>query len=176
MEDWWKASNSINVLITGKTGTGKSSLVNAILGQDDAVVGETLHPETDQVTAFQDYINDIEVVVWDSPGLQDGLENEASYLSDIEKKCKDKVDLFIYCVSMDSPRFVEGNRDITAMCQLTEKLGKEIWNNAVFVLTCANKYISKARSNMPVTEDVDLKVKEMFDEKLAEWRTMIKKV
>ena len=174
MDEWWRKSNQVNILITGKTGTGKSSLVNAILGKNIAVVGKSLDPETMDVTSFTTTIEGIEVQVWDSPGLQDGLNNEVAYLEDIEKNCKGKVDLFLYCISMENDRFVSGNRDIDAMCKLTAKLGKEIWEHAVLVLTCANKFISLKRSKMPKSEDMIDKLKVLFEDKLKEWRSTLK--
>ena len=176
MEDWWREGNSINILVFGKTGTGKSTLVNAILGQEVADVGETLHPETTEVTSFRAKIDEIKVKVWDSPGLQDGLKHEADYLRDIEASCKDKVDLFIYCVSMQNACFVQGNRDIVSMCQLTEKLGREIWNHAIIILTQANVCLAKLRSSI-TTSDCDIKIKtsEMFNRRLEEWKEKLKK-
>lgn len=174
MDDWWRGSNSINILVTGKTGTGKSSLVNSILGKNVAIVGEDLHPQTVKVSSFSGDIDGIKVMVWDSPGLQDGLNDEVAYLQDIERCCKNKIDLFIYCVSMQNTRFVEGNRDIDSMCKLTDKLGKEVWNNSVFVLTCANQFISKTRSTMVINDATNMKVKEAFDERLEEWKARVR--
>lgn len=129
MHQWWRDSNEVSILITGKTGTGKSSLVNAILGKEVAGVGKSLDPETVRVTSFTANINGITVRIWDSPGLQDGLNNEVAYLKDIENECKGKVDLFLYCISIgpENERFVTGSRDIESMCKLTAKLGIEIW-------------------------------------------------
>ena len=174
LNGWWRDSNSINILITGKTGTGKSSLVNAILGQDVAAVGHNLDPETSKVSSFSRVIEGINVTVWDSPGLQDGLSKEADYLNDIEACCKEKIDLFIYCVSMDNLRFTEGNRDLDAMRKLTAKLGKKIWSNAVFILTRANLFITGKRSILCDTDDINEQIRKIFEEKLEEWKTEIK--
>lgn len=174
LDSWWRDSNSISILITGKTGTGKSLLVNAILGQDVAVVGHTLDPETSKVSSFSGVINGINVTVWDSPGLQDGLSKEDDYLNDIEARCKQKIDLFIYCVSMDDSRFIDGNRDIDAMHKLTAKLGKEIWSNAVFILTRANMFITGKRSTLPDTDDIGKQIRKVFGNRLEEWKAVIK--
>lgn len=176
MNKWWDKSDSVNILISGRTGTGKSSLVNAILGKEAAVVGLKLDPETSEVTSFEVVINGIKVIVWDSPGLQDGLKNEVTYLNDIETKCKGNIDLLIYCVSMTTKRFMSGNRDIDSMSKLTDTLGKGIWNNAIFVLTCANKYITLIESPMSDSDDKNLKVKKKFTEKLDMWRDAVKKI
>lgn len=168
MDQWWSRSDSINVFITGKTGAGKSSLVNALLGKEVAKVGTTLKPETVEVTSFDAKVNGIKVVVWDSPGLQDGLNKEEAYLNDIEAKCRGKIDLFLYCISMTNDRFLAGSRDILSMRKLTDKLGKEIWDNAVVVLTCANKYITK-RKSLKATDDL----KKDFDDKLAMWMSVL---
>ena len=174
MTGWWENSNSINILITGKTGTGKSTLVNAITGKPGfAQVGRSLKPETVDVTAYEAEVEGILVVVWDSPGLQDGLEKEEAYLQSIEMSCRNNVDLFIYCVSMTENRFLEGSRDIEAMAKLTDKLGKGIWNNAIFILTCANKFITKTKSTMPPGSDEN-KIKEIFKKRLECWKIDVK--
>ena len=79
--------------------------MNAILGKEVAKVGKTLNPQTSIVSSYEKEVDGIKVIVWDSPGLQDGLQNEDAYLRDIETKCKGKVDLFLYCVSMQNKRF-----------------------------------------------------------------------
>lgn len=175
VDQWWVKSNSVRILVTGKTGTGKSSLVNSVLGKQVAVVGQTLNPQTSEVSSFETKIKGIKVIVWDSPGLQDGLENEKLYLEDIKKKCSDKIDLLLYCIAMDSPRFFTGSRDIESMVKLTDALGKGIWKNAVVVLTCANRFITGKQSTMVPSDDIDEKFKPVFYKRLKEWQFHIMK-
>ena len=49
LREWQEESNSINILITGKTGTGKSALINSIVGTEVTKEGGTLKPETDRI-------------------------------------------------------------------------------------------------------------------------------
>ena len=73
---WLEQSKSLRILITGKTGAGKSALVNGIVGKYVAKEGETLDPETSTVVEYRTTIQDVEVVIYDSPGLQDGTSKE----------------------------------------------------------------------------------------------------
>ena len=139
-QDWCrqKHRNDFSILITGKTGVGKSSLVNALVGRTVAEQGHELDPQTLQVTSYcAKVIEGIEVRVWDSPGLQDGTDNEESYLADIKSKIEGELDLVIYCLKMDDTRFHEEDKKTIQI--LTQAFGKELWKNAVIALTFANK-------------------------------------
>ena len=166
---WFKASNAVSIFITGNTGVGKSTLVNGLVGADVAKEGETLDPETAEVTSYVKEINGVKVTVWDSPGLQDGTSNEAQYLDDMKKKCKG-MDLCIYCVSLIETRITDDCGDIVAMQKLTSVLGKAMWENAIFILTFAN-VLEDMHSDLLLAEDAQKP--EIFKSKLQEWKSVL---
>ena len=168
LEEWEKDSTSINILITGKTGTGKSKLINSIVGKEIAKVGKKLVPETSKVTTHKDCIEDVTVTIWDSPGLQDGTSHEAEYLQDLEKECS-KADLLIYCIQMFETRLLPASKDVNAMKKLTMTLGADIWLNTVIVLTFANDIVEFAELNCDTPEEQNA----YFSEKLSEWTSVI---
>lgn len=76
----------INILITGATGCGKSSTINALFGKDAAKVGQGVDPETMDIEKFE--LNNI--ILWDSPGLGDGKESDRSHSKNIIDKLHEK--------------------------------------------------------------------------------------
>lgn len=58
----------LDVLLVGSTGVGKSSTLNALFGENVAIVGEGVDPETMQIMHYK--VNDV-LRIWDSPGLGD---------------------------------------------------------------------------------------------------------
>ena len=80
----------------------------------------------------------IDVVIWDTPGLQDGSGKERKYAAKMRKKCA-RYDLVMYCMSMVEPRIRED--DIKAITTMTKEFGERIWENAIFVLTFANHVV-----------------------------------
>ena len=128
----------IRILVTGKTGTGKSALINGILGDNMTVEGSSLDPETTEVEQFTRIVNGIPLVVFDSPGLQDGTKNEKEYLLDMEQRCK-KVDLVLYTLKMTDTRLTADSDDVEAMKKLTNAFGTAFWEKAIFVMTFANQ-------------------------------------
>lgn len=76
----------INILITGATGCGKSSTINALFGSNEAKVGQGVEPETMDIRKFE--LNNI--VLWDSPGLGDGKESDRRHSKNIIDKLHEK--------------------------------------------------------------------------------------
>ncbi len=147
LEQWDKGSTEVNVMITGKTGTGKTTLINSLLGTNQAIEGFSLDPQTKEVEKFEVKLKDsARLSIWDSPGLQDGTINEQKYLADIKKR-QDSIDLYIYCIRMSDTRFVPDNPDVIAMKKLTKELGGDWWRNVIIVLTFANDLVELAEED-----------------------------
>ena len=135
-----KGCRSMRILVTGRVGVGKSSLVNSIVGSYVAEEGfSPFTRETTKVTGYQAVIKDVKVTIFDTPGLQHDDVNESEYLKDLEETCKE-VDLNLYCLRMND-RFRAEN-EIAPMTKLSHAFGREdFWQATMFVLTFANEII-----------------------------------
>lgn len=72
----------VNILITGATGCGKSSTINALFDTDKAKVGQGVDPETMNIAKYE--LDNI--VLFDSPGLGDGKEADIRHSKNIIDK------------------------------------------------------------------------------------------
>lgn len=72
----------INLLITGATGCGKSSTINALFNAEVAKVGVGVDPETMDIEKYE--LDSL--VLWDSPGLGDGKEADNRHAKNIISK------------------------------------------------------------------------------------------
>lgn len=76
----------INIMITGATGCGKSSTINALFETEKAKVGVGVDPETMNI---QKYELD-KLILWDTPGLGDGKEKDVIHAKNIISKLHEK--------------------------------------------------------------------------------------
>ena len=76
----------VNILITGATGCGKSSTINALFNSNKAKVGQGVNPETMDISKYE-YEN---IVLFDSPGLGDGKEADRNHSKNIIDKLYEK--------------------------------------------------------------------------------------
>lgn len=80
--------HKINLMITGATGSGKSSTINALFGSEVATVGVGTDPETMDISKYE-----LEnLILWDSPGLGDGKERDNIHSKNIISKLLERDD------------------------------------------------------------------------------------
>lgn len=75
-------NKKINLLITGATGVGKSSTINALFKIEVAKVGTGVNPETMDIAKYE--LKNL--ILWDSPGLGDGVEKDKIHAKNIREK------------------------------------------------------------------------------------------
>ena len=164
IQTWIKKKNCLTVTVIGRTGTGKTSLINTLLGKKVGKEGYTLDRGIKHVESIRTVIQGVQVTIWYASGIQDGGCNDEEYLQEmIDSGCVD-ANLKVYCISMANCR-LEGSEKM-ALSKFTTKCGVKFWEHCMFVLTFANTYVG----NFPP----ELDRKERFDRTIELWRNLIK--
>lgn len=160
-------------MVVGRSGIGKSSLVNGIIGKVAAEVSELGAVEVEGVTEmiqqFKAEEASVTITFWDTPGLLDQSGDPQIVLGEIKKKVAN-VDLVFYCIDMTRPRFSKGSEEKKAMQRFTETVGADVWNKAVIVLTKANAVIG---SLADTTNNDNKKIQEGYKQNLSDWIKML---
>lgn len=75
----------VNLMITGCTGCGKSSTINALFNAEKATVGTGPDPETMEIQCYE--LDNL--ILWDSPGLGDGEAADKRHTEKIINKLRE---------------------------------------------------------------------------------------
>ena len=175
------------ILVCGKTGVGKSTLVNSILGKDVVKTGgpgcrsqsqpgpfSSLSAVTAGITRASGNVEGVTVTVYDSPGLQDGHCKDESYLDQI-REVFDQAHLTLYCFEMTTTRWLPS--DQKAIELITKKFGMEFWSKAILVLTKANQYqLSKSYEDPDNKAEWDKRCERAFLDIAQPFKEQLKKL
>ena len=167
--EWVEHSKSrgLRIFVFGKTGVGKSSLINTLFGKKIAEEGEDIYSQTRAVTSYTEQrsiktvhetIEGVNVTMWDSPGLKDPQTDESQTLKDIKENCQD-IDIFVYCTSLTQTRI--GQDEYDSIMNLTHVLGNGIWRRGLIALTFANEVRPSPSSHATAEE--------YFRKRVSDW-------
>lgn len=121
-----------------------------------------------QVTAYKFLKNNVNITVYDTPGLADATGNDEEYLKKMKEDVSD-LDLFLFCTEMNTIRF--RTDDLETMKKLTMTFGPELWDHAVVVLTFANEVAVS-----PSSKTKGMSEKDVFVNRFLGFKKKIKQV
>lgn len=102
---------SANIMVAGITGTGKSTLINAVFGSEMAKTGSG-RPVTDHIDEYKD--ENIPIHIWDTVGLELDSEKTRKSIDSIKstislktssKDPYDRIHAIWYCINSGSNRY-----------------------------------------------------------------------
>ncbi|CAH6859199.1 GTPase [Vibrio chagasii] len=132
-------TTELNILITGATGAGKSSTINALFDMAIAEVGTSCEPHTQGISQYR--LNNL--ILWDSPGLGDGVEEDEQHARLLEKTLKAKDDQKRFVIDLVLVVLDGGSRDLGTPTTLINDvlipaLGKEAQHRLIIAINQAD--------------------------------------
>ncbi|XP_035985802.1 GTPase IMAP family member 9-like [Fundulus heteroclitus] len=148
-------SNETKIVLLGKTGVGKSSLGNAILG--DSLFKEKSSPtsETNMFNAESKDINGERVTVIDTPGIFDNRLKEEDLKAEMIKcieHCSPCIHAFLIVLKVD--RYTDQEKEI--IHKIKQYFPKEILKHAVVVFTHGDQLLEGQTIDEFVKKSKDL--------------------
>jgi predicted GTPase len=131
-----QVGDKFTFLLIGRTGVGKSSTINSLMGKEVAPVGD-YEPTTMEIEFYDNEINGVNFTVIDTPGLCDDFEekgNDYDYLEKMRSEI-DEVDCMWFVSRLDETRVTRDEKDGIKL--ISEAFGEEIWQKAIIVFTFA---------------------------------------
>ena len=130
-------NSKLCILLVGNTGVGKSSLINALFGEDIAPV--THGPSATKHELVEEHVATVfgvELTIYDTRGLSDPDCRSDKIITETKKVCTEEVDIVLICYSIIDRMGDESG--VRTLHVLAKSFDENIWKKCILVLTKAN--------------------------------------
>ena len=126
--------NDLKVVLIGETGVGKSQLGNFILQQEYFKVGHHKKSETERISEGYAHLDEMNVTIVDTPGLNDSDSKDEEIMNQIVKKFQEDnaIDGIILVYSFRNPKRCQKHRELVN--NLLKIFGKDLLEKRLKVI------------------------------------------